>query len=70
MGGGGGRAGEGGRNYGLIVVRVCDPVFRSLPHSYTMYLAYEKTDPFIYLIIRNVDLFIYCPLIFIPIYCW
>ena len=27
-------------------------------------------DPFIYLIIRNVDLFIYCPLIFLPVYCW
>ena len=30
----------------------------------------EKTDPFIYLIIQNADLFIYCPLIFVPIYCW
>ena len=31
-----------------------------------IYLAFEKTDSFIhvYLIIQNVDLFIYCPLIF------
>ena len=63
MGGGG----EWG-NMGVIVVRVCEPVFRNLPHSYTWPL--KKTDPFIYLIVRNVDLFIYCTLIFIPIYCW
>ena len=45
---------------GVIVVRVCEPVFKNLPHSYTCPL--KKTDPFIYLIIQNVDLFIYCPL--------
>ena len=28
-------------------------------------MAFGKTDPFIYLIIQNVDLFIYCPLIFL-----
>ena len=27
-------------------------------------LAFAKMDPFIYLIVQNVDLFIYCPLIF------
>ena len=32
--------------------------------------AFEKTNPFIYLIVQNVDPFIYCPLTFIPIYCW
>ena len=30
----------------------------------SIYLAFEKTDPFIYLIIQIVDLVIYCPLIF------
>ena len=33
-------------------------------------MAFEKTDQFIYLIIQKIDLFIYCNLIFIPIYCW
>ena len=34
-----------------------------------IYLAFEKTDPLIYLIIQNVDLFINCPLIFfVPIF--
>ena len=28
----------------------------------------EKIDPFIYLIDQNIDPFIYCPLIFIPIH--
>ena len=32
-----------------------------------IYLAFEKMDPFINLIVQNVDLFIYCPLIFIPL---
>ena len=59
-------SGEGG-NLGVIEVRVCEPVFQNLPHSYTWPL--KKTDPFIYLIIQNVDLFIYCPLIFCT-HCW
>ena len=46
-------------NLGVIVVWVCKPVSTQF-----IYLAFEKTDPFIYFIIRNVDLFIYCPLIF------
>ena len=58
--------GEGGGvvwgNLGVILVRVCEPVFQNLPHSYTW--PSKKTDPFIHLIIQNVDLFIYCPLIF------
>ena len=29
-----------------------------------MHGVWKKTDPFIYLIVRNVDLLIYCPLIF------
>ena len=49
----------------VIVVQVRESVFRNLTHSYTWYL--KKTDPFIYLIVRNVDLFIYCPSIFILI---
>ena len=53
----------GSSNLGVIVVRVCEPVFRNLPHSYTWPL--KKMDPFIYLAVRNVDLFIYCTLIFI-----
>ena len=35
-----------------------------------MWGCFEKKDPFIYLIVQNADLFIYCPLIFIPIYSW
>ena len=34
-GGGGGGGGEGGGNLGVILVRVCEPVFQKLPHSYT-----------------------------------
>ena len=49
-------------NLGVIAEQVCEPVFQNLPNSYTLPL--KKTDPFIYLIIRNVDIFIYCPLIF------
>ena len=33
-GGGGGGAGGNG-NLGVILVRVCEPVFQNLPHSYT-----------------------------------
>ena len=33
-GGGGGGEGGGG-NLGVILVRVCEPVFQNLPHSYT-----------------------------------
>ena len=45
------------------MVRVCEPVFRNLPRSYTWPLKKKKkkkkkkTDPFIYLIVRNADLF-------------
>ena len=53
---------EGGGNLEVILVRVCEPVFQNLPHSYTWPL--KKKDPFLYLIIQNVDLFIYCPLLF------
>ena len=52
---------RGGGVTGVILVWVCEPVFQNLPHSYTWPL--KITDPFIYFI-RNVDLFIYCPLIF------
>ena len=66
--------GRGRGNLGLIMVRVCESVFKNLPHSYFWPLKKnnkkKKNVPFIYLIVRNVDLFIYCPLIFIPIYCW
>ena len=60
--------GGGGGNLGVILVRVCEPVFQNLPHSYTW--PSEKTDPFIYLIFQNVDLFIYCLLIFRTHFCW
>ena len=57
--GGGGVSGRGVTrgNCGMV----CEPVFRNLSHSYTWPL---KNVPFIYLIVRNVDPFIYCPLIF------
>ena len=36
VGGGGGVGwGEGEGNLGVILVRVCEPVFQNLPHSYT-----------------------------------
>ena len=34
-GSGAGREGRGGGNLGVIVVPVCEQVFRNLPHSYT-----------------------------------
>ena len=52
----------GGWGIRVILERVCEPVFQNLPHSYTW--PSKKTYPFIYLIIQNVNLFIYCPLIF------
>ena len=62
-------------NLGVIVVLVCEPVFRNLPHSYTWPLekrthSYTWSSEMLTVIDRNVDLFIYCTLIFIPIYCW
>ena len=56
-----GWVGVGKGNLGVILVRMCEPVFQNLPHSYTWPL--KKTDPFIYLIVQNADLFIYIPLI-------
>ena len=32
---------------GIILVQVCEPIFQNLPHPYS-YMAFEKTDPFIY----------------------
>ena len=48
----------GGGNLGVILVRVCGQVS-------IIYLAFEKYDLFIYLIVHNVDVhvFICCPLI-------
>ena len=43
-GGGGGRRGERS-NLGVIVVRVCEPVFQNLPHSYTWPLK-KRTHPY------------------------
>ena len=40
---GGGGGGEG--NLGIIVVLVCEPVYRNLSHSYNVYLAFEKNGP-------------------------
>ena len=55
-GGGGGRGNRG--NFGTGVRASI-----SKPTPF-IYLAYIKKNPFIYLIIQNVDLFIYCSLIF------
>ena len=54
----GGGEGGGGGNLEVIVVRVCEPEFRNPPHSYTWPL--KKTGPLVYLIVWNVDQFIYC----------
>ena len=61
-----GWGGEGGGNRGSFGTGVRARISKSTPF---IYLAFEKkTDPFIYLIIQNVDLFIHCPLIFVPIF--
>ena len=62
----GGGGGGGGGNGGNCGTDVRASISKPTPF---IYLAFEKTYPFIYLIIRNADLFIYCPLIFVPIYC-
>ena len=65
-----GRGGGGGGNLGVIVVRVCEPVFQNLPHSYTWPL---KNGPIHILDHQNVDLFIYCHFIFLYPFiagCW
>ena len=44
--GGGGRGeGRGRGNLRVILVRVCETVFRNLPHSAFIYLAFEKNGP-------------------------
>ena len=47
----------GGGNLGVILIRVCEPVFLNLPQSYTW--SSKKKDLFIYLIEQNVYIFIY-----------
>ena len=48
----------GGDGYfGVILVRVCEPVFQNLPYSYTWPL--KKTDPFIYRINPPIRRFVY-----------
>ena len=52
--GGGVGGGEGGDNLGVIVVRVCEPVFqKNLPHSYTWPLKKRTHSYTMYLIIQN-----------------
>ena len=60
LGGGGG--GGGGGNLGLILVRVCEPIFfKPTPIIYLVFA--KKEDLFIYLIEQNVYIFIYCSFI-------
>ena len=61
---GGGRGGGIG-NLEVFLVRVCEPVFRNLPHSYTRPLKKKRTHSYT----RSSEMlthssFIYCPLIF------
>ena len=60
-----GGGGKGGVRFGLLGVNCGTGVRASIskPTPF-IYPAFEKTDPVIYWIIRNADLFIYCPLIF------
>ena len=51
-----------GGNLRVILVRVCGQVFCNLPQSCTW--SSKKNDLFIYLIEQNVNMFIYCSLIF------
>ena len=62
----GGGGGGGGCNLGVILLRVCEPVFLNIPQSYTWF---SKNDIFIYLIEQNVYIFIYCSLIFTYPFC-
>ena len=55
---------RGGGNLGVILVRMCEPVFFNLSQSYTW--SSKKNDLFIYtmyLTEPNVYIFIYCSLI-------
>ena len=62
-GGGGG----GGGNFGLILVRVSEPIYpKPTP---IIYLVFEQNDLFIYLIEQNVSMFIYCSIIIYPLCC-
>ena len=72
VGGGRGRGcsegGEGIGVTGVIVVRVCEPVFQNLPHSYTWPLK-KRTHSYT----RSSEMLTYsCTVLwfFVPIYCW
>ena len=78
--------GAGGGAAGAVTWSKCGRGVRASISKPTpfIYLAFEKQNKkkkknkkkqqqqktFIYLIVQNVDPFIYCPLTFIPIYCW
>ena len=49
-----------GGNLGVIVVRVCEPELYIIIHIPALW----KNGPIHILVVQNVDLFIYCPLIF------
>ena len=55
--------GGGGGNLGVIMVRLCDPVFQNLPHSYTWPLK-KQTNSYTWSSKLLTSVFIYCPLIF------
>ena len=69
VGGGGGGGGGGGKgNLGVILVRVCEPVFQNLPHSYTWS---SKKWTYSYTWSSKMLTYSYTALwFFVSIYCW
>ena len=68
VGGGGGGGGWWGGNLGVILVRVSEPVFQNLPHSYTWPLK-KRTHS--YTCSSKMLTCSYTALwFFVPIFCW
>ena len=60
--------GGGGGNLGVILVRVCEPVFQNLPHSYT-WPSKKRTHSYTWS--SKMLTYSYTALwLFVPIFCW
>ena len=60
--------GRGGNNLGVILVRVCEPVFQNLPHSYT-WTSKKRTHSYTWS--SKMLTYSYTALwFFVPIFCW
>ena len=59
---------DSGGNLGVILVRVCEPVFQNLPHSYT-WPSKKRTHSYTWS--SKILTYSYIALwFFVPIYCW